>query len=143
MCENAESGVAPCQCFSCEGMCTTSPGTITCCSVSVAMMPLPAVTHLITAVRVHLVPRARAEVHDAQIEVLARLGGAQRLPWHRTAGEQGSCRGVSCDLLGLCTFMEDPPLRAIVPSALLAGVRLPRGIRATERAQTSSWARAF
>ena len=45
MWENAESGVAPCQCFSSEGMCTTSPGTMICCSVSVAMMPLPAVTN--------------------------------------------------------------------------------------------------
>src|SRR5262249_50635766 len=45
MWENAESGVAPCQCFSFDGICTTSPGRITCCSVSVAMMPLPAVTN--------------------------------------------------------------------------------------------------
>ena len=45
MWENAESRVAPCQCFSSEGICTTSPGIMICCSVSVAMMPLPAVTN--------------------------------------------------------------------------------------------------
>src|SRR5437899_6283972 len=49
---------------------------------------------------VHLVTRTRAEVDDAQIEVVARLGREQRLPRHRTAGEQGSVHGLSWDLAG-------------------------------------------
>src|SRR5262245_26247515 len=45
MCEKAESGVAPCQCFSSAVICTISPTVISCSSVSVAIMPLPAVTN--------------------------------------------------------------------------------------------------
>jgi len=40
----SESGVAPCQCFSPAGMTTKSPGPILISSLSVAMMPTPAVT---------------------------------------------------------------------------------------------------
>src|SRR6266850_8219614 len=56
--------------------------------------------HLITAVSVHFVTRPSTEVDDAQIEVVARLGREQRLPRHRTAGEQGSVHGLSWDLAG-------------------------------------------
>jgi hypothetical protein len=45
MCEKSESGVAPCQCFSSAVICTTSPTMISCSSVSVAIMPVPAVTN--------------------------------------------------------------------------------------------------
>src|SRR5499427_3382162 len=45
MWENAESGVAPCQCFSSAGMCTTSPTLMTSWCASVAMMPFPEVTN--------------------------------------------------------------------------------------------------
>src|SRR5262245_49829882 len=54
--------------------------------------------HLIAAMRVHLVARAGAEVDDAKIEVLARLGCNQRLPCHRTSGEQGRVYRLSWDL---------------------------------------------
>src|SRR5262245_51906002 len=54
--------------------------------------------HLIAAVRVHLVARAGAEVDDAKIEILARLGRKQRLPCYRTAGEQGRVYRLSWDL---------------------------------------------
>src|SRR5206468_1269440 len=54
--------------------------------------------HLITTVSVHFVTRPRAEVDDTQIEVVARLGREQRLPRHRTTGEQGSVHGLSWDL---------------------------------------------
>src|SRR5206468_12002612 len=56
--------------------------------------------HLITTVSVHFVTRPRAEVDDTQIEVVARLGREQRLPRHRTTGEQGSVHGLSRDLAG-------------------------------------------
>src|SRR5439155_16847076 len=56
--------------------------------------------HLITAMSVHFVTRTRAEVDDAQIEVVARLRREQRLPRHRTTGEQGSVHGLSRDLAG-------------------------------------------
>jgi hypothetical protein len=45
MWEKAESGVAPCQCFSPAETCTTSPVVMTSCVASVAMMPFPAVTN--------------------------------------------------------------------------------------------------
>src|SRR5882672_1143175 len=60
--------------------------------------------HLITAVSVHFVTRPSTEVDDAQIEVVARLWREQRLPRHRTAGEQGSVHGLSRDLAGLVYF---------------------------------------
>src|SRR2546426_14349 len=56
--------------------------------------------HLITTVSVHFVTRTRAEVYDAQIEVVARLRREQRLPRHRTTREQGSVHGLSWDLAG-------------------------------------------
>src|SRR5262249_1975724 len=92
--------------------------------------------YLITAVRVHLVPRARAEIDDAQIEVLACLGREQRLPCHWTAGEQGSVHGLSWDLARSVHFHGAFSSWAIVSRALLAGVYLHLDIRATERAQT-------
>ena len=52
------------------------------------------------AVSVYLVTRTRAEVDDAQIEVVARLGREQRLPRHRTAGEQGSVSAPLGNLVG-------------------------------------------
>src|SRR5262245_12244176 len=56
---------------------------------------------LIAAVGVHLVASARAEVDDAEIELVARLGGQQTLTRHVTTGEQGSLDGFSGDLVGL------------------------------------------
>src|SRR3989454_7657259 len=56
--------------------------------------------HLITTMSVHFVTRPRAEVDDTQIEVVARLRREQRLPRHRTTGEQGSVHGLSRDLAG-------------------------------------------
>ena len=43
--EKWECAVAPCQCFSSAGMWTTSPTVISCCAVSVAIMPVPYVTN--------------------------------------------------------------------------------------------------
>src|SRR5215813_12827601 len=43
--EKWECAVAPCQCFSSAGMWTTSPTVISCCVVSVAIMPVPSVTN--------------------------------------------------------------------------------------------------
>src|SRR6266478_4753878 len=70
--------------------------------------------HLITTMSVHLVARTRAEVADAQTEVVARLRREQRLPRHRTTGEQGSVHGLSWDLAG---FMH------LHSSILLSGYR--------------------
>src|SRR6266571_9012933 len=69
MWENAESCMAPCQCFSSEGICTTSPGMMICCSVSVAMMPLPAV------IGFHCGPITRNRLYssDAEHAVLYRV----------------------------------------------------------------------
>ena len=43
--EKWECAVAPCQCFSSAGMWTTSPTVISCCVVSVAIIPVPSVTN--------------------------------------------------------------------------------------------------
>src|SRR5262245_32973452 len=91
--------------------------------------------HLITAVRVHLVTRTRAEVDDAQIEVLARLGREQRLARHRTAGEQGSVHRLSWNLARSVYLHGAFSSRAIVPTALLAGVYLHFDVRATQGAR--------
>src|SRR3989454_10865285 len=73
--------------------------------------------HLITTMSVHFVTRTRAEVDDAQIEVVARLRREQRLARHRTTREQGSVHGLGWDLAG---FMY------LHSSILLSGVRAPR-----------------
>src|SRR3989442_12801616 len=87
--------------------------------------------HLITTMSVHFVARTRAEVDDAQIEVVARLGREQRLPCHRTTGEQGSVHGLSWDLAGFVD-LHSFSSQAIVPSSFLAGVYLHLNVLATE-----------
>src|SRR6266508_421180 len=67
--------------------------------------------HLITAMSVHFVTRTGAEVDNAQIEVVARLRREQRLPRHRTTGEQGGVHGLSWDLAGFMHFHSHSPLR--------------------------------
>ena len=75
MWENAESGVAPCQCFSSAVMCTTSPTPMTSWCASVAMIPLPRgdKQHLIAAMGVHFVPGTSTEVDNDKIEIVAHL----------------------------------------------------------------------
>jgi hypothetical protein len=69
---------------------------------------------------VHFVTRTRAEVDDAQIEVVTRLGRDQRLPRDRTTGEQGGVHGLSWDLAGFVYLHLTFSSRAIVPSSFLA-----------------------
>src|SRR6267142_576212 len=78
--------------------------------------------HLIATMSVHFVTRTRTEVDDAQIEVVARLGREQRLPRHRTTGEQGSVHGLSWDLAGFVYLHLSFSSQAIVPSSFLARV---------------------
>jgi hypothetical protein len=60
--------------------------------------------HLITAVGMHLVSSAGAEVHDGKIKILTRLGRQQRLPGYLTTREQGTIRWLGGNLLGLKYF---------------------------------------
>jgi len=49
--------------------------------------------HLITTMSVHFVARTRAEVDDARLKLLLRLGREQRLPCHRTTVNKGAFTG--------------------------------------------------
>src|SRR5262245_4810236 len=88
--------------------------------------------HLITAVRVHLVARARAEVDDAQIEILARLRREQRLPRHRSSGEQRSVHRLRRDLARFVYLHGALSSRATLTIALCAGVYLRLDTLATQ-----------
>src|SRR5690349_22424541 len=72
--------------------------------------------YLIAAVGVHLVPGARTEVDDAEVEILAGLRRQERLPGHRATGEQGRVDGFGGNLRGLVDLHGYPPFEGWAPS---------------------------
>src|SRR6266550_318100 len=73
-------GLAPCQCRVFLGIRTITPGVRSCCSASVAMMPVPSGAHqdLIRRVRVPAVARARLEMDLGESEISAVLASDGR-----------------------------------------------------------------
>src|SRR5882724_2073660 len=132
--ENAESGVAPCQCFSSDGMCTTSPGVMTCCSVSVAMMPLPAVTNSTWSLLwVCILFRAPGlKLTMPRLKLLLTSGCSSVCRVTGPPVNKGAFTGTAGISAGLCTFMVASSLQAMVLSPFPGEVYSHPGIPATQ-----------